>query len=133
MRNLAIGLGMFTIIIALAFALPHLMPGIDRNTYYPTTAADSTIYDEAQPVVVEPMPQTMPETVSVVRRPAIVETKVIKRPVTRTRIAARRPSVTLEEVEIERDHNGRIEEVEYDYDHHYGRNALQRLGHKIFH
>lgn len=128
MRNLAVGLGMFAIIIALAFALPNLLPGIDRNTYYPSTA-DSTIFEELQPVTVE----QMPETVSVVRRPAVVETKVIRRPVTRARIAARRPNVTLEEKEVDYDDNGRIEEVEYDYDHHHTRNALQRLGHKIFH
>lgn len=126
MRNLAIGLGMFVIIAALAFALPQMMPG--DKTYYPTTA-DSSIYDEQQGLVVEPMP----ETVTVVRRPVLVETetKVIRHPVTRTRIAARRP--TLVEKEVEYDDNGRIEEVEYDYDHHYVRNGLRRLGHKIFH
>ncbi|MBX9771804.1 MAG: hypothetical protein K2X29_10555 [Candidatus Obscuribacterales bacterium] len=126
MRNLAIGFGMFAIVIALAFALPNLMPGIDRNTYYPSTA-DSTIFDELQPVTVE----QMPETVSVVRRPAIVETNIIRRPV--ARIAARRPNVTLREKKIEYDDNGRIEEVEYDYDDHHASNSLHRLGHKIFH
>ncbi|MBX9877778.1 MAG: hypothetical protein K2Y22_04910 [Candidatus Obscuribacterales bacterium] len=127
MRNLAIGLGICAIVIALAFALPHLMPGIDRNTYYPTTA-DTSIYAEQQPAV---MVEPMPETVSVVRRPAIVETKVIRRPVTRTRIAARRP--VLVEKEVDYDHIGRIEEIEYDYDHHTGRNFLSKIGHKIFH
>lgn len=127
MRNVAIGLGMFAIIIALAFALPNLMPGIDRNTYYPSTA-DTSIYAEQQPLLSEPMP----ETFTVVRRPAIVETKVIRRPVTRTRIAARRPNVTLEEKEIKIDSDGDVE-IEYDYDHHTVRNALSRLGHKIFH
>jgi|GEM_PF-3721000 len=127
MRYLALGLGMFVIIIALAFALPNLMPGIDRNTYYPTTA-DTSIYEERQPLILEPMP----ETFTVVRRPAIVETKVMKRPVTRTRIAARRPDVTLEEKEVEIDSDGDIE-IEYDYDHHTVRNALHRLGHRIFH
>lgn len=127
-RNVAIGLGMFVIIAAVAFALPQMMPDRDQETYYPTTA-DSSIFAEQQPVMVEPMP----ETVTVVRRPTVVETQVIRRPVTRTRIASRSPHVTLVEKEIDYDHNGNIEKIEYDYDHHRVGNALHRLGHKIFH
>lgn len=128
MRNVAIGFGMLVIIAAVAFALPQMMPGKDQESYYPTTA-DSSIFAEQQPVMVE----QMPETFTVVRRPTVVETRVIRRPVTRTRIAARSPNVTLVKKKIEYDDNGRIEEVEYEYDDHHVRNGLHRLGHKIFH